>query len=129
MYYLVDSKSIPLASFQPSTIDIDSDCDEEDMSEAISCGQIHEEGVRSVKPFFKSVTRDVFLSELHTCVRWANEYGGKYVSKDYFIYGILGHKGYEFAKSREMLDTLVEEKIVKIETNSTGKACLLVENE
>lgn len=129
VYYLVDSKSIPLASFQPSTIDIDSDCDEEDMSEAISCGQIHEEGVRSVKPFFKSVTRDVFLSELHTCVRWANEYGGKYVSKDYFIYGILGHKGYEFAKSREMLDTLVEEKIVKIETNSTGKECLLVENE
>ena len=81
------------------------------------------------KPSFKTVTRDVFLSELHTCVRWADEYGDKYVSKDYFIYGILGHKGYEFAKSREMLDTLIKEKIVKIETNSTGKECLLIENE
>lgn len=129
VYYLVDSESIPLASFRPSVIDTDSDCDEEDMSDAIPCGPIDEKDVRLSKPSFKTVTRDVFLSELHTCVRWADEYGDKYVSKDYFIYGILGHKGYEFAKSREMLDTLIKEKIVKMETNSTGKECLLIENE
>ena len=115
VYYLVDSKSLPLTSFQPSTIDTDSDCDE---------------GVtRPNKPFFKELTRDAFIDELNICVKWANEYGNKYVSKDYFIYGILGHKRYEFSKSREMLNTLVDEEIVKIETNEDGKECLSIENK
>lgn len=129
VYYLVDSKSLPLASFQLSPIDTDSDCDEEDMSDVLPCKSIDDGATRLNKPLFKELTRDAFIEELNICVKWANEYGNKYVSKDYFIYGILGHKRYEFAKSREMLNTLVDDKIVKIETNEDGKECLSIENK
>lgn len=130
VYYLVDSKSLPLTSFQPSTIDTDSDCDEEEMSDVLPCKSIDDGVTRPNKPFFRELTRDAFIEELNICVKWANEYGNKYVSKDYFIYGILGHKRYEFSKSREMLNTLVDEEIVKIETNEDGKECLsIIENK
>ena len=129
VYYLVDGKSLPLTSFQPSTIDTDSDFDEEDMVNELSCKPIDDDKIRTNKPFFRDLTRDAFIEELNTCVQWANEYGDKYVSKDYFIYGILGHKRYDFAKSREMLNILVDEKIVKIETNKDGKECLLIESK
>ena len=125
VYYLVDSKSLPLTSFQLSIIDTDSDSDEEDISDnSILCKSISDGEERPNKPFFKELKRDVFIDELNTCIKWADEYGNKYVSKDYFIYGILGHKRYEFAKSREMLNTLVEEKVVIIGTNNEGKECL-----
>ena len=129
VYYLVDSSSLPLTSFQPSTIDTDSDSDEEEMSDVLPCKSTDDGVTRPNKPFFKELTRDAFIEELNICVKWANEYGNKYVSKDYFIYGILGHKRYEFSKSREMLKTLVDEKIVKIETNEDGKECLSIENK
>lgn len=56
----------------------------------------------------------------------ANEYGDKYVSKDYFIYGILGHKRYEFAKSRDMLQKLITDGKLQITKNAEEKECLSI---
>ena len=131
VYYLVDAKSLPLASQQRPDIDTDSDEDEVSEDTAIRNEDLpiaNEEGTKVEKKrgYFKELTEDIFLDELTTCINWANEYGDKYVSKDYFIYGILGHKRYEFAKSREMLQKLMADGKLQINKNEEEKECLSI---
>ena len=130
VYYLVDAKSLPLASQQCPVIDSDSDDDEEDYvmlgHEAASEAEMEVAKVEKKRCLFRELTADIFLDELSTCIKWANEYGDKYVSKDYFIYGILGHKRYEFAKSREILQQLISEGKVQINKNAEEKDCLSI---
>ena len=78
------------------------------------------------KGYFKELTEEIFLEELSTCIKWSNEYGDKYVSKDYFIYGILGHKRYEYAKSREVLHKLIVDGKLQIKKNKEDKDCLYI---
>ena len=132
VYYLVDANSLPLATLQCPDIDIDSDDEDEvggDMTNGnVLSGIATSEKANAVQKrgCFKELTEDIFLDELSTCVNWANEYGDKYVSKGYFIYGILGHKRYEFAKIREMLDKLIYEGRLQIKKNEEGKDCLSI---
>ncbi|MGN0283806.1 MAG: PIN-like domain-containing protein [Segatella copri] len=135
VYYLVDAKSLPLASQQSPVIDDDSDEDEdeenEDMAngnEAAPIANVERAKVEKKRGYFKDLTEDIFLDELSTCINWANQYGDKYVSKDYFIYGILGHKRYEFAKSRDMLQKLIADGKLQIQKNSEEKECLSIIN-
>lgn len=74
----------------------------------------------------KELTEDVFLDNLSLCIKWANEYGDKYVSKEYFIYGILGSKRYEYAKSREMLQKLITDGKLGVKKNEEEKDCLYI---
>lgn len=132
VYYLVDANSLPLASLQCPVIDIDSD-DENEVDDDITNGNepsgiATAERTKAVQKrgYFKELTEDIFLDELSTCIKWSNEYGDKYVSKDYFIYGILGHKRYEYAKSREMLQKLIAEGKLQIKKNEEEKDCLSI---
>ena len=131
VYYLVDAKSLPLASQQSPVIDTDSDEDEEDEdmangNEATPIAIVEGAKVEKKRGYFKELTEDIFLDELSICIKWANEYGDKYVSKDYFIYGILGHKRYEFAKSRDMLQKLITDGKLQITKNAEEKECLSI---
>ena len=132
VYYLVDANSLPLASLQSPVIDIDSD-DEDEVDDDITNGNepsgiATAERAKAVQKrgYFKELTEDIFLDELSTCIKWSNEYGDKYVSKDYFIYGILGHKRYKYAKSREMLEKLIKEGKLQIKKNKEEKDCLSI---
>lgn len=58
--------------------------------------------------FFRNITRDRFLRELTTALKWAEGYGSGYVSKKLFIYDILGSKRFYFKTSEAMCKTLVE---------------------
>ena len=133
VYYLVDAKSLPLASQQCSVIDVDSDEDEDDDivngNEAAPIANVEGSKVEKKRVYFKELTEDIFLDELSICINWANEYGDKYVSKDYFIYGILGHKRYEYAKSRDMLQKLVTDGKLQITKNNEEKECLSITNK
>ena len=131
VYYLVDANSLPLTSQPYSVIDIDSDDDEVDNDmmnehEPLDIATVEGSNVVQKRGYFKELTEDIFLDELSTCIKWSNEYGDKYVSKDYFIYGILGHKRYEYAKSREILQKLITEGKLQIKKNIEGKDCLSI---
>ncbi len=131
VYYLVDANSLPLTSQPYSVIDIDSDDDEVDNDmmnehEPLDIATVEGSNVVQKRGYFKELTEDIFLDELSTCIKWSNEYGDKYVSKDYFIYGILGHKRYEYAKSREILQKLITEGKLQIKKNTEGKDCLSI---
>lgn len=131
VYYLVDANMLPLASQQYPVIDIDSD-DEDEVDDIMNGQESSDittvEGTKAIQKrgYFKKLTEDIFLDELSTCIKWSNEYGDKYVSKDYFIYGILGHKRYEYAKSREMLQKLIAEGKLQIKKNEEEKDCLSI---
>ena len=131
VYYLIDAKSLPLASLQSPVIDTDSDEDEDDEDMANGIGvepdaNVEVTKVEKKRGYFKELTEDIFLDELDTCIKWAKEYGDNYVSKDYFIYAILGHKRYEFAKSRDMLQKLIADGKLQITNNKEEKECLSI---
>lgn len=130
VYYLVDANSLPLASLQCPIVDMDSDdeVDEDIINSHVSSGVATTDEIKVVQKrgYFKELTEDIFLEELSTCIKWADEYGDKYVSKDYFIYGILGHKRYEYAKSREMLHKLIKEGKLQIQKNEEEKVCISI---
>lgn len=63
-------------------------------------------------PYLREITEERFIDELKTAQSWANEYGDKYVSKQYFIYKILGHKHFNYNTSLEVLAQLVTNGIV-----------------
>lgn len=58
--------------------------------------------------FFRDITRDRFLRELTTAMKWAEGYGSGFVSKKLFIYDILGSKRFHFKTSEAMCKTLVD---------------------
>ena len=79
VFYVVDGKTLPLASMP-----FDSDVAVDDIADG-------DDGVE-VKHHYREISKEAFLSNLETCVAWAESYGAQYVSKDYFIYCILGRK-------------------------------------
>lgn len=109
-------------------MDSDDEVDEDIINSHVSSGVATTDEIKVVQKrgYFKELTEDIFLEELSTCIKWADEYGDKYVSKDYFIYGILGHKRYEYAKSREMLHKLIKEGKLQIQKNEEEKVCLSI---
>lgn len=67
--------------------------------EPLDIATVEGSNVVQKRGYFKELTEDIFLDELSTCIKWSNEYGDKYVSKDYFIYGILGIKDMNMLKA------------------------------
>lgn len=141
VYYLVDGKSLPLTSMQMPIIDTDYDEEDEDSEDVADVDDsdrtiqataelksLQEMPIirRSRKSPFRELTKDEFVKQLKICTSWAHDYGDNYVSKDYFVYGILGHKRYKFADSMQMLIELEEEGVVKEEITDTGKECILM---
>ena len=107
---VVDGKTLPLASnLFDSDANVDDDSDGED-------------GI-DFKHRYREISQLAFLSNLKTCIAWAESYGAQYVSKDYFIYCILGRKKYEFESSRKVLDELIREQQVEI-YKQDDKECL-----
>ena len=110
VFYIVDGKALPLASILYET---EANVDDESYGD---------DGV-DVKHHYREISQDAFLSNLKTCIAWAESYGAQYVSKDYFIYCILGRKKYEFEGSRKVLEELVKEHQVEIYKHD-DKDCL-----
>jgi len=110
VFYIVDGKALPLASILYET---EANVDDESYGD---------DGV-DVKHHYREISQDAFLSNLKTCIAWAESYGAQYVSKDYFIYCILGRKKYEFEGSRKVLEELVKEHQVEI-YKQDDKDCL-----
>lgn len=110
VFYVVDGKTLPLAS-----ILFDSETNVDDESDG-------EDGV-DAKHRYREISQEAFLSNLKTCIAWAESYGAQYVSKDYFIYCILGRKKYEFDSSRKILEELIEMHQVEI-YKQDDKDCL-----
>lgn len=134
VYYLVDGKSLPLTSMQPPISDTDYDEADDYSDDVASClsgveVKDYQEKELKNRGFFRKLTKEEFLKQYNICLAWANDYGDKYVSKDYFIYGILGHKRYEFAASREMLQSLIDEGIIGIESSKDALDCIVVKDE
>lgn len=74
--------------------------------------EVEVEDVEINVPYLREITEERFIDELKTAQSWANEYGDKYVSKQYFIYKILGHKHFNYNTSLEVLAQLVTNGIV-----------------
>lgn len=134
VYYLVDGKSLPLTSVQPPLSDTDYDEADEDSGDVapglsvLEGGNCGEKDLK-YKPFFRELTKEEFLKQYNICLAWANDYGDKYVSKDYFIYGILGHKRYEFAASRDMLQSLIDDGVLEVLSYKDDIDCIVVKDE
>lgn len=69
---------------------------------------------------YKEITSEQFISELKKYSRWAEKFGGDYISLSYFIYVVLGQRGYRYSKSFEMLDTLKDHKVEIYEKDRDG---------
>lgn len=134
VYYLVDGKSLPLTSIQPPLSDTDydeSDDDSDEVSLNLPGREVKDYPEKDLKhkPFFRELTKEEFLKQYNICLAWANDYGDKYVSKDYFIYGILGHKRYEFAASRDMLQSLIDEGLLEVVSSKDDIDCIVVKDK
>lgn len=76
---------------------------------------------------FRKIDAKRFLSELQTCTKWAREYGAGFVSRDYFIYALLGkQKHFEFNQSRLVYKSLLNEGKIKEEMNKDGDEIISV---
>lgn len=62
----------------------------------------------------RAVTEDKFMEEMVKYSRWADKFGEQYVSKAYFIYVVLGHQGYRYSDSQNMLQHLVEKNKIEL---------------
>ena len=69
---------------------------------------------------FKDITEEIFLSELKDYSKWAENFGENYVSLAYFIYVVLGHKGYRYSKNLEMLEHLMGTKVERYDKEKEG---------
>lgn len=68
--------------------------------------EVQQEFSENEKTFLKQLYDK--LLKVRTALNWTQEYGGGYVSEIYFIHGILGSKRYEFHRSREVLQNLID---------------------
>lgn len=68
----------------------------------------------------KDITEEVFLAELKDYSKWAENFGENYVSLAYFIYVVLGHKGYRYSKNLEMLEHLMGTKVERYDKEKEG---------
>lgn len=64
-------------------------------------------------PYLRTIPEDRFIDELRTAQSWAEKYGDKYVSKQYFIYKILGRKRFDYQESLNVLAKLLQDKRVE----------------
>ena len=56
--------------------------------------------------YLRTISEKRFMDELEVASLWANNYGDGYVSKTYFIYGILGPKHFHYGDSKRILEEL-----------------------
>jgi len=61
---------------------------------------------------YNSISKDRFISELKTALKWAEAFGDGYVSEQHFIYNILGDKGFQFSESKKVLEDLINGGII-----------------
>lgn len=94
-----DAKDVEMSEQEDNITDILDDFEER---------QEIEQRVEEVHSYFRHISEDEFIKELRIALNWAQEYGGGYVSEIYFIHGILGSKRYEFHRSREVLQNLID---------------------
>lgn len=69
---------------------------------------------------FKAIDEENFLNELKTYSKWAEEYGENYVSENFFIYTVLGNKGYQFYDTKEMIKKLSSQHKIEIYQRDMG---------
>lgn len=62
----------------------------------------------------KEIDKKTFLHELKKSIAWANDQGDGFVGLQNFITNILGEKGYEFGKIRELIKELGESGDIEI---------------
>lgn len=62
--------------------------------------------------YLRDITRERFINELQTAIKWAQTYGNKYVSENLFIYDILKSKRFRYASSRAILKELIDDGTV-----------------
>lgn len=63
---------------------------------------------------FKTITKEIFIEELHKSVEWSKNQADGFVGLQNFLINILGPKGYEFYSTRELLTKLEKDNIVEI---------------
>ena len=63
--------------------------------------------------YLRSISEERFMNELEVATLWANNYGDGYVSKLYFIYGILGPKHFCYEDSKAILERLKTNGLVE----------------
>lgn len=69
---------------------------------------------------YKSISKEEFIKELEAYSKWAEEYGENYVSESFFIYTVLGNKGYQFYDSKEVLNALLTDNEVEPYSRDMG---------
>lgn len=63
--------------------------------------------------YLRTVSESRFMDELEVANLWANNYGDGYVSKTYFIYGILGPKHFHYGDSKVVLENLKQKGLIE----------------
>lgn len=80
-------------------------------------------------PYLRAISEERFIDELRTAQSWAEEYGDKYVNKQYFIYKILGRKRFDYQESLKVLGKLLQDKRVEEYTehrDGNGFLCIKI---
>lgn len=125
VYYLADGKSLPLSSILMMLDDTDYD-DEMPSTTVVSASVTSLDSSENINSnmLYRTLTKDEFLHQFDIYMSWARDYGGGLVSKEYFIYTIMGHKRYRYADSRRILQSLIEENVLRIVETADGKECI-----
>lgn len=78
---------------------------------------------------YRIITPEQFIKELNDYSDWTNSYGAGFVSKNYFIYDILGQKKYDYNTSKEVLQILIKDgtlSVTKVSHDNKEIECILI---
>lgn len=89
--------------------------------DGLSFGEEEKEDIMRNFVNFKTITKDIFIDELHTSLEWSKKYADNFVGLQNFLVNILGSKGYDFQSSRNLLAQLDKEKQVEIYSYTSNK--------
>lgn len=128
MYIISSNDFIPLsfaslAEYGDNTVDDDiselEECSNSLLLRSESQGEstisVNDESLNLIttSSYLREITRERFIKELETSLKWSEQYGDGYVGMEYFIYSILKYKHFRYDSSRKMLDNLIEEGIIE----------------
>lgn len=72
-------------------------------------------------PQILDVTKEIILLEIEATLKWAQTYGNGYISKNYLIYNTLKPKRYDYKKALLLLEELIKEgKVIMESVNIDG---------
>lgn len=72
------------------------------------------------KPELKNITEEGLMEELKNYSLWTKNAGDDFVSHTYFVYNLLGKKGYRYSTTLEIIEKLIKDGKIELSDKDKG---------